>query len=100
MGNEVNEISRKEYACVAIILLVVFAVIMAGATVMAFLIHQAPALTDMVYDKVTLPQALHFVTGLKGIFRIFMVLVCCVPVSVIYYGLLLGLARYGARYNE
>lgn len=100
MGNEVKEISGKEYACVAIILIAVFAVIMAGALVMAYLIHQAPELTSMVYDKVTLPQALHFVTGLKGIFRIFMVLVCCVPVSVIYYGLLLGLARYGARYNE
>ena len=100
MGNEKMEINRKDYAVVAAILLVVFAAIMAGAAVMAFLIYQSPELAGMIYDKVTLPPALHFIIGLKGVFQILVVLICCVPVAAVYYVMLLRLSKYSRRFNE
>ncbi|MBT9775240.1 hypothetical protein GPL15_01795 [Clostridium sp. MCC353] len=100
MGNENLEISRKEYAVVAAILLVVFAAILAGAAVMAYFIYCSPQLAGMVYEKVTLPPALHFMIGLKGLFQAFVGLICCVPVAAVYYIMLRALSKYSRRCNE
>lgn len=99
-GNKRGGGYRIQYACVSVVLLVVFAVILAGAAAMAYMISRSPELISMAYDKITLPQSLQFMTGLKGVFRIFIMLICCVPVSVVYYVMLLALSKYSTHYNE
>lgn len=91
---------RKEYTVTAVILTVAFTAMMAVFGLMAYSLFRSPEVINMIYDKVTLPQSLQFMISLKGIFRIVMSMICCLPAAAILLIMELALSKYGNRYKE
>lgn len=86
MGTEAVSFQKEtngEKTKIIILLLIASAVLMAESGLMALSLWKAPVLIQFIYDKVTLPQSLLFITHLKGLFAVVMMVVCCLPALIL-----------------
>lgn len=74
-----QEESNGEKMGLVVLMLIMAVVLMAESGLMALSLWKAPVLIQLIYDKVTLPESLLFITHLKGLFGFVMMAICCVP---------------------
>lgn len=58
----------------------------AGVFFLVFLFTKDPQILAFLYDKITVPQSLHFITNFKWLFNLLVVCVTAIPVAAILYG--------------
>lgn len=86
MGTEAviqQEETNGEKAKIIVLVLIVSAILMAESSLIALSLYKAPVLIQLIYDKVTLPESLLFITHLKGLFAFVMMVACCLPALII-----------------
>ncbi len=81
-----QEETNKGSGKVLVFLLISAVFIMAEIGIMDVSMMKAPVIIQAVYDKVTLPSPLLFITHLKGLFALFMYLLSCVPALLLMGG--------------
>lgn len=96
MANEKEETS-KDQGKVLFFLLISAAFLMAEIGFMDLSMMKAPVFIQTVYDKVTLPSPLHFITYFKGLFALFMYLLSCVPALLLMGGTGMIMARVAEK---
>lgn len=80
-----EEAEEKGSVGVIVFLLISAAILLSGIGLMDVSLLKAPDFIQMIYDKVTLPSSLHFVTYFKGLFAFVMTIISCVP-ALIFLG--------------
>lgn len=88
-----QELTNGEKGKVLLFLIITAVFLMVEIGFMDVSLLQAPFFIQAVYDKVTLPSWLHFITRFKGIFALFMYLLSCVPALLIMAGTGLVLSK-------
>ena len=71
--------SKGEKAAVISFLLISAAFLMAEIGLMDISLLKAPELIQWIYDKVTLPESLIFISHFKGLFGFFVMVISCLP---------------------
>ena len=56
-----------------------------GAAYLAFTLTRDPQILAFLYDKITVPQSLHFITNFKWLFNLLVVCVTAIPAAVVLY---------------
>ena len=78
-----QEETNGEKAAVLSFLLISAAFLMAEIGLMDISLLKAPELIQWIYDKVTLPGSLLFITHLKGLFGFAVMVISCLPALVL-----------------
>ena len=56
-----------------------------GVAFLAFTLTRDPQILAFLYDKITVPQSLHFITNFKWIFNLLVVCVTAIPAAAVLY---------------
>ncbi|WP_418579947.1 hypothetical protein [Hungatella sp.] len=78
-----QEETNGEKAAVLSFLLISAAFLMVEIGLMDISLLKAPELIQWIYDKVTLPESLLFITHLKGLFGFAVMVISCLPALVL-----------------
>ena len=57
----------------------------AGVAFLAFILTRDPQILAFLYDKITVPQSLHFITNFKWLFNLVVVCVTAIPAAAVLY---------------
>lgn len=82
---EVTEVTRKDEAKVIAGVLVMGIIFGAEIFFMVLTLAKEPQVLAMIYDKITLPAWLHFITHFKLLFNLLVFLAACVPAGIIFH---------------
>ena len=55
----------------------------AGVAFLAFILTRDPQILAFLYDKITVPQSLHFITNFKWLFNLIVVCVTAIPAAAV-----------------
>ena len=56
-----------------------------GVVFLAFTLTRDPQILAFLYDKITVPQSLHFITNFKWLFNLLVVCVTAIPAAAVLY---------------
>ncbi len=56
-----------------------------GVAFLAFTLPRDPQILAFLYDKITVPQSLHFITNFKWLFNLLVVCVTAIPAAAVLY---------------
>lgn len=79
------EVTRKDEAKVMIGVLVLGIILGAEILLLILTLVWEPQVLAMLYDKITLPAGLHFITHFKGLFNALVFVAACVPAGIIFF---------------
>lgn len=57
----------------------------AGVAFFVFILTKNPQILTLLYDKITVPQGLHFITNFKWLFNLAVICVTAIPAAVVLY---------------
>lgn len=78
-----QEETNGEKAAVISFLLISAAFLMAEIGLMDIALLKAPELIQWIYDKVTLPESLLFISHFKGLFGFVVMVISCLPALIL-----------------